>query len=43
MVTESGLAALKQSGIIDDSTAKDIAKAKTTGDAIKKLKSIRRL
>ena len=38
MVTESGLAALKQSGIIDDSTAKDIAKAKTTGDAIKKLK-----
>lgn len=38
MVTESGLAALKQSGIIDDSTAKDIAKAKTTEDAIKKLK-----
>lgn len=38
MVTESDLAALKQSGIIDDSTAKDIAKAKTTGDAIKKLK-----
>lgn len=44
MVTESGLAALKQSGIIDDSTAKDIAKAKTTEDAIKKLKkSIGRL